>query len=71
LYTAANNVETVYFNKAPFPSGADDLGTGPPLINTYEFVPEQGENTFDFDVSTKEANPPRLDLQRCHQLHSA
>ncbi len=52
LYTAANNAETVYFNQVSIGS-TQDSGTNPPLpvVGAFAFVPAQGENTFDFDVT--------------------
>ncbi len=52
LYTAANNAETIYFNNNLLDS-TPSSGTNPPLpsLESFEFVPVQGENTFDFDVT--------------------
>ncbi|MGC9965857.1 MAG: hypothetical protein ABSE08_10665 [Syntrophobacteraceae bacterium] len=55
LSTAANNLETVYFNKDPLGTSTDS-GSGPPVLDSLTFVPVQGENTFGFDVDTHVAS---------------
>jgi hypothetical protein len=60
LYTAANNVQVVYFNGELLGTGTDsDLNAGVPKLDTFLFTPVQDtanlpkENIFGFDVLTR------------------